>query len=217
MAGTPARRPTGGLSNFQIEVALMFFGLEASDGFLLAGGGALIALELIERTTFDLDFFTRQGATGVAAARDAIEHASALRNWPTTRVRDSATFCRLAICGPEDLMVDLCLDSPPLSPPSVSFLGPTFSPLELAGRKLLALFDRAEPRDFVDVYFLVQRFGKASLLTEASVIDHGFHPRYLAERMATLASLDRDELPIGDDQLEEMRHFFTHWVAELRQ
>jgi len=32
-----------GLTDFQIEVARLFFRLPASDGFLLAGGGALLA------------------------------------------------------------------------------------------------------------------------------------------------------------------------------
>jgi hypothetical protein len=31
------------LTAFQIEVARLFFGLAASEGFLLAGGGALLA------------------------------------------------------------------------------------------------------------------------------------------------------------------------------
>jgi predicted nucleotidyltransferase component of viral defense system len=35
--------------------------------------------------------------------------------------------------------------------------GPTFALEELAGRKLLALFDRAEARDFADVYDIAQR------------------------------------------------------------
>lgn len=36
----------------------------------------------------------------------------------------------------------------------MTLLGPTLVPLELAGRKLLALFGRAEARDFADVYVL---------------------------------------------------------------
>jgi hypothetical protein len=44
-----------GLTDFQIEVARLFFGLPASDGFLLAGGGALLASGLTTRPTHDLD------------------------------------------------------------------------------------------------------------------------------------------------------------------
>jgi hypothetical protein len=51
---------------------------------------------------------------------------------------------------------------------ALTVLAPTLAPLELAGRKLLALFGRAEARDFADVYVLAQRFGKAELLAQAA-------------------------------------------------
>ena len=56
-----------GLSVFQIEVANMFFSLPASDGFLLAGGGALLASGLTSRPTQDLDFFGEKGRVNVGA------------------------------------------------------------------------------------------------------------------------------------------------------
>jgi Nucleotidyl transferase AbiEii toxin, Type IV TA system len=46
------------LSGFQLEVARLFFALPASQGFLLAGGAALLAQHLTARPTEDLDFFT---------------------------------------------------------------------------------------------------------------------------------------------------------------
>ena len=42
---------------------------------------------------------------------------------------------------------------------------------ELAGRKLLALFDRAEARDFADVYDIAQRYDIGLLLERAAQID----------------------------------------------
>lgn len=81
--------------------------------------------------------------------------------------------------GPEDLLVDIELDSPPLQPATASFLGPTFAPDELAGRMLLALFDRAEARDFADVFVLLQTYTKSELLTWAKDIDAGSNPASL--------------------------------------
>ncbi len=46
------------LPAFQLEVARVFFALPASEGFLLAGGAALLAQHLTARPTEDLDFFT---------------------------------------------------------------------------------------------------------------------------------------------------------------
>jgi len=59
-------------------------------------------------------------------------------------------------------LVDLAIDSPPSAPPTVTLLGPTLVPMELAGRKMLALFGRAEARDFADAYVLAKRFGKGA-------------------------------------------------------
>jgi len=47
------------LTDFQIEAARLFFALPASDGFLLAGGAALLAQHLTMRPTQDLAFFTQ--------------------------------------------------------------------------------------------------------------------------------------------------------------
>src|SRR6185312_1602058 len=99
--------------------------------------------------------------------------AAASHGWSVRRVRDDVTFCRLVVSGEETLLVDLALDAPPQLPPSQSIAGPTFGLEELAGRKLLALFDRAEARDFADVYILVQRYGTATLLSRAAQVDPG--------------------------------------------
>lgn len=139
------------LTDFQVRVAQLFFSLPAAQGFLLAGGAALVAQHLTTRPTQDLDFFTRVGATNVPSARDALEIAAHEQGWAIERIRDEATFCRLIIHGADDLLVDLALDSPPQHPATASLIGPTFAPEELAGRKVVALFDRAEARDFADV------------------------------------------------------------------
>lgn len=137
--------PSGaGLTPFQLAVAGVFFDLPDSDGFLIAGGAALAAQHLTTRPTQDLDLFTRAGRSTVAAARDAFENAAAERGWSVRRVRESDTFCRLVVTGDENLLVDLALDSPPNLPPADSIAGPTFGLEELAGRKLLALFDRGQ-------------------------------------------------------------------------
>lgn len=208
--------PGTALTDFQLEVARLFFALPASQGFLLAGGAALAAQHLTERPTQDLDFFTRQGGGDVATARDSLEAAASARGWTVRRLRDSETFCRLVVCGPEELLVDLAVDSPPAHPEATSPAGPTFSLDELAGRKLIALFDRAEARDFADVYTLATRFPKAILLERATEVDSGFDRAVLADMFATLARFHDDDLPIPVSQVHSLRDFFAGWERELR-
>jgi hypothetical protein len=166
------------LSAFQLEVARLFFALPASQGFLLAGGAALLAQHLTARPTEDLDFFTAPERGHVPAARDALEAAASERGWSAQRIHDSETFCRMVIRGIEtEVLVDLAVNAPPDLPASTTAAGPTLAPEELAGHKLLALFDRAAARDFADVYVLAHCFGKDVLLARAAQIDAGLRRR----------------------------------------
>lgn len=45
-------------SEFQVSVAHVFFGLNVSRQYVVAGSAGLLARELINRPTQDLDFFT---------------------------------------------------------------------------------------------------------------------------------------------------------------
>ena len=93
------------------------------------------------------------------------------------------------------VLVDLAVNAPPDLPPSVTPAGPTLAPEELAGHKLLALFDRAAARDFADVYVLARRFGKDALITRAAQIDAGFDITVLADMMTTLDRFTDSEIP----------------------
>ena len=131
-------------------------------------------------------------------------------------IHDSPTFCRLVVTDRDDeVLVDLAVDSPPHLPPTMTLLGPTLAPLELAGRKLLALFDRAEARDFADVYVLAERFGQEALLNEASAADPGFDEQVLAQMMRTLDRFSDDEIPASAEVVPEIRPFFARWAEEL--
>jgi predicted nucleotidyltransferase component of viral defense system len=87
------------------------------------------------------------------------------------------------------------VNAPPDFSASETATGPTLAPEELAGHKLLALFDRAAARDFADIYVLARRFGKAMLLARAAQIDADFDARVLADMLATLDRFTDDEIP----------------------
>ncbi|NBY12194.1 MAG: hypothetical protein EBQ75_04475 [Actinobacteria bacterium] len=138
------------------------------DGFLLAGGGALLATGLTTRPTNDLDFF---GSSQLAPLREVVDGFiahSERRGWSVTEIQFSDSFARLVVTDDESLVVDIAIDSPAIAPVHLSTAGPTFALDELAGRKLLALFDRAEARDFADIYALQTKFDKSTLLARAS-------------------------------------------------
>jgi hypothetical protein len=202
------------LTPFQVDLATLIFELPASQGFLLAGGAALIAQRLIRRPTRDLDFFTRE-RTAVPLARAEFERAATARGWQTEGIHDGATFCRLIVHGPEDVLVNLAMDSTAGRSLSVSIAGPTYGIEELAGRKVLALFDRAEARDFADVYSLVQRYGREELLGYATEVDAGFNRAVFAEMLGSLRHFRDADLPVQQDTIPALRAYFASWRAEL--
>lgn len=205
------------LSAFQLEVARLFFALPDSRGFLLAGGAALLAQHLTARPTEDLDFFTAPERGHVLAARDALEAAVSQHGWSAQRIHDSNTFCRMVIRSADaGVLVDLAVNAPPDLPASETSAGPTLAPEELAGHKLLALFDRAAARDFSDVYVLAHRFGKDVLLARAAQIDTGFDANVLADMIASLDRFTDDELPVtGRSSAADLRAFYAAWRSEL--
>lgn len=195
----------------------MFFALPASRGFLLAGGAALPAQHLTARPTEDLDFFIAPERGHVPAARDALEAAARQRGWITERIHDSDTFCWMVIRSAGDgVLIDLAVNAPPDLPASPTLAGSALAPEELAGNKLLALFDRAAARDFADVYILAGRFGKEVLLARAAQIDAGFDLRVLADMIATLDRFTDGDIPVPDgSSAAELRAFYKAWRSEL--
>jgi predicted nucleotidyltransferase component of viral defense system len=102
------------------------------------------------------------------------------------------------------------------SPASATPAGPTLAPEELAGHKLLALFDRAAARDFADIYVLARRIGKNVLLARAKQIDPGFDTKVLADMIATLDRFTDSEIPVPDgSSMPELRAFYAAWRSEL--
>ena len=214
--GEPPTPDTTPLTPFQLEVSSAFFELPESRGFLLAGGAALVAQHLIHRPTRDLDFFTSL-TDAVPVAADAFRTLAGRRGWQVTTIREASSFVRMHLHhGADEVLVDLAVDAAPGLPPSMTVAGPTLDPVDLAGRKLIALFDRAEPRDFADVYVLARRYGRDELLAQATRIDSGITVEALAEMLDTLGRLSDDDLPLEQHLVDDVRRFIARWADDLR-
>ena len=203
------------LSGFQQEIARLFFSLQSSHGFVLAGGGALLASGLSNRPTQDLDFFGSPGQVSVSLALGQFLDAILQQNWDYELLSHTTDFARVRIIGSTELIVDLAIDVAPRFPVAQTPVGPVFSPLELAGRKLLALFDRAEARDFVDVYVLSKKFGNQKVFDAATQIAVSLNKEVLARMMNALQRFSDDELPIDHSDVAALRKHFAEWAKEL--
>lgn len=205
---------TGGrvLTGLQQRVARIVADLPEARGFVLAGGAALLVHGLTDRPTNDLDFFTTTPAD-VAALRSALEAALVQAALAFRVERATEAFVRLSVTdGTQHTLVDLAWDAR-LRPTVATALGPVLHQEELAADKVLALFGRAEPRDFLDVYRLAQRLGMDRLLHLAQEKDAGFSPKHLAESLGRINRLDRADFGLNDAAYRALRR----WVTRTQQ
>ena len=204
------------LSHSQLDVAAAFFALSESEGFVVVGGAALLALRLIDRPTEDLDFFT-DDPTRISDAATALIATAGRNGWPVEIVRSTATFHRMELTvNRETVRVDIAVDSSPRRETVTASIGPTLDPVELAGRKLLALFDRAAPRDFADVHRLSQRFDRTAILDMAREIDPGLDLAYLAHALDRAATISDRDFPAEADEIERLRAWAADWARSIR-
>ena len=207
------------LTRLQVQPLACFSSLPQSAGFAVAGGAALLAQGLIHRPTRDVDLFLLDAtASAVATAAASFEGAVEAQGWSYRRVIDQRDFVRLQITDDrESLIIDLGLDSPAEEALETTELGPTLAGRDLASRKTLALFGRAEARDYADVYDLARRYGRDQLLAWAAADDRGFDRHVFASMLSSIDRLSDEDLPVDAQHVQAIRAYFHAWAAELTE
>jgi hypothetical protein len=198
------------LSPLQEQVAEIVAGLEEAKGFALAGGAALIARGDVQRQTRDLDFF---GLTGDAVDRllPAAEQALRGAGLAVERVQVNSGFARLIVAAGDDRTeLDLASDAR-LFPAEPGRPAPMLSGEELAVDKVLAVFGRAEARDFVDLMAVEPTYGLDRLCKLAAEKDRGFTPAIFAEMLGGFRRLRRDEFELDDAHYAQLGGEVDRW------
>jgi hypothetical protein len=140
------------------QIARTAFGLPQAGQVALAGGGAMLAHDLVDRPTQDLDLFFTPDPAEVAPLADAL--AAALRaEGAQVRVdRRGPEFTRLTVTVADGraVVVQVAQDARIRDAVQLAF-GRVLHPDEVAADKTLALFGRAAARDLVDVAALSEQ------------------------------------------------------------
>jgi hypothetical protein len=153
-----------------------FAELPDQSSFYLTGGTALAEYYLGHRLSFDLDFFTAEDAL-ILPFSYQVETLAQHHSMQISVVRRFATYVEyLVATNNESLRVDLALDSPfRFESPLPSEYGVQINAFaDLKVDKLLAFYGRADPRDAVDLYFILQQEPLTPLLEMAARKDPGF-------------------------------------------
>ena len=166
----------GLLTPLQKTFISLFAHLEDMNQFYLTGGTALAEYYLGHRLSLDLDFFS--GVDGLVLPTSyQIEKQGQGQNLNIPVICRFSTYVEFLISSDQSsLKVDLALDSPfRFEPPVFSTDGIQINDYQdLRVDKLLAYYGRAEPRDAIDLYFILQDEPVDRLLQQAQQKDPGF-------------------------------------------
>ena len=204
------------LNRSQRGIAKRVLELVHDDGFVLAGGLALLELGVTTRPTEDLDAFSNS-ARDVGAT--AVRVAETLRSegFSVAADRTSASFARFVVTTgryrQSALKVELGFDTL-LFPAVESALGECASIRELAANKMLAAFARHQPRDLSDIYDLASFMSLPQMLNDARDKDNGFNLEILVEMILRTIRIP-DELWPATTDVSTVRAFMTQLVEGL--
>jgi predicted nucleotidyltransferase component of viral defense system len=166
----------GLLTPLQKEFLSIFSGIPDQECFYLTGGTALSEFYLGHRHSFDLGLFTSDQEI-ILPVSYKIQELCIAGGLDVMVTRRFASYVEFVISrSDESVKIDLALDSPfRFAPPEETESGVLVNDFQdLQVDKLLAYYGRAEPRDAVDLFFILQNASADSLFELAAQKDPGF-------------------------------------------
>lgn len=179
--------------------------------FYLSGGTALAGYYLHHRESDDLDFFSRNGFDTVFI-HSFVEQLKILLSANSVRFEklyDRNQF--FFALKNEELKVEFTLyPFDQLEKAAVQDGLRVDSLRDIAANKLMTLIDRFDPKDFVDMFSLIKKYGLETIRADAEQ-KFGAHvsPATLGKEFAKvrrIAALPKMKLPLD---IEELKVFFT--------
>jgi hypothetical protein len=215
-----------GMDDLHRRVAQVALDAAAEHGFALAGGNALLAHQLGNRPTQDVDLFTNR-ADGVEAAADRVEAALQAAGLRADRVDKTAgltdSFDSEMEAGLAEWTV-IAADGRRMRlqmayfdrgrEPVVMELGPVLDIEDVLGGKTNALASRIEPRDYVDTASALERYRPAQLIGFGKRIDPGLRDEDYADagrRLDELSDRRFTAFGLGFRDIGRVRERFAAW------
>lgn len=208
------------------ETILTRFGdIADSKEFYLTGGTALSLFYLKHRKSNDLDFFTNNPELILPFSYNLEEGLKKI-NCATQRQRGLHSFVEIVVTKNKDsTVIHLAQDAPYRIEPFKQF--PEYpklnvdSLIDIAANKLLALFGRATLRDFIDVYFLINKkyVDSQEMVSNAKQKDPGFDLYWLGVALERINTFKDDSpemlLLLEPVDFREMLAFFSEWREKI--
>ncbi|MCX6718696.1 MAG: nucleotidyl transferase AbiEii/AbiGii toxin family protein [Candidatus Staskawiczbacteria bacterium] len=206
------------LTNIQ-EKVISAVGQEPNlEGFYLSGGTALAVCYLQHRFSDDLDFFIfeepdRAFLHSFAEKLKGIIGANEINY---EKIYDRSQF--YFEIGKEELKVEFTrYPFKQLEKPTEWKNIKTDSLRDIAANKLMTLLDRFDPKDFVDIYFLLSKFSLDEIREDAEIkFGIKIEDIFLGGELAKVKRIEALPRMIKKITIDELKEFFEKTAKELR-
>ena len=207
------------LTPLQEDFIKFFAETSLKDSFFLTGGTALSAFYLGHRVSEDMDFFTEEEGQ-VPQVLPILQEIVSKLNAQLEIKRSFRSYLEVFITKEkETLRCDFALDSPYRLEKKIfrqEYGIYVDNVLDISCNKLSALYDRGDPKDFVDIYFIDREVIPFERLVEEAKKKHiGLDNYWLAISLAKvedLSILPRMLKPITFDELKIFFREQAEWL-----
>ncbi len=206
------------LSPLQREFLESFFGTAIGQRFFLTGGTALAQYYLQHRYSDDLDLFTIDDEA-FGLARSEIYRLAAGLSVSVESILSTPTFQRFELgrAGDAPVRLDLVRDVDFQFGQRQRFGAVLVDSEENIGaNKVSAIFGRTESKDFVDLYFLLQRGQPLpTLIADAKEKDSGITEFWLAGMLRQVEMLNRLPIMLKPLDIATLKSFYLDLADDL--
>lgn len=209
------------LDPLQVHIARIALALPEARTLALAGGGAMIVHGFVDRVTKDIDLFTEMDAGEASAVAAALRTTLMTAGFAIQKAAKPPHENRFVVFEPTSghaVQVEIFPDGGRLQPRVVMDIGPVLHHDDIAADKTLALWARAEPRDFVDVAALREKYGGRRLLELAAEKDRGFTVSTFVDALRMIRRITSERWKaagVSADQAARIERTVQGWCAEL--
>ena len=200
------------LTSLQEEFIKIFATTSLNNSFFLTGGTALSAFYLEHRLSEDMDFFTEEEGQ-VPQVLSVLPEIVSKLNAQLEIKRSFRSYLEVFITGKkETIRCDFALDSPFRLEKKIfrkEYEIYVDNVLDISCNKLSALYDRGDPKDFVDVYFIDREVIPFERVVEEAKKKHiGLDNYWLAISLAKVEDLSILPRMLKPITLDELKIFF---------
>lgn len=205
------------LTLLQKDFLIRFFAVPVGQRFWLTGGTALAAFYFHHRVSDDLDLFTLDEIALTAIIQPLHDIAAEL-GYGLTTTRLSDYFLQAVLTGEgSSLKLDLVRDVGPQFGERHICDGIVVDSLDnIAANKVTAILGRADVKDFVDLYFILQAgYDLKHLIEQAKQKDLGLTEFYLGHMMRQVTKLDFMPELLEPLSLGTLQEFYLELADEV--